>query len=324
MEIQKKEMIHDMFIDITKEYLSKGENINNLKKIAIPIKKLKTKKKKSSYLKSIKWKLILICFLSSITLSIIIQNDLIGKLIYDTRCYLPNNYLIWEFSRPNSNCNFCRNVKEPIILPTNITRNDFLKYAYSSKPIVVKNGAKTWKASSVFSIEFFKNLYDSIDGAYESIEEDCQFLNFKTNFTSLKQVFYMSHERAMNIDGKDSWYVGWKNCHPGVLSVINQYYETPSFLPLDAEVPQTNYIFMGYEEGASMHLDYIPRLMWQGQVLGRKTWEVAPTPECDNVCERFTFNVDTGDVVLLDTRVWYHATIVRDKNLSLTITSEYG
>lgn len=64
--------------------------------------------------------------------------------------------------------------------------------------------------------------------------------------------------------------------------------------------------------------------MWQGQVLGRKTWEVAPTPECDNVCGRFNFSVDTGDVVLLNTRVWYHATHVTDKNLSLTITSEYG
>lgn len=77
-------------------------------------------------------------------------------------------------------------------------------------------------------------------------------------------------------------------------------------------------------EGAVMHLDYISRLMWQGQILGSKTWSVAPTPECDNVCQRFNFSVDAGDVVLLDTRIWYHGTLVNNGKFSLTVTSEYG
>lgn len=64
--------------------------------------------------------------------------------------------------------------------------------------------------------------------------------------------------------------------------------------------------------------------MWQGQLAGKKIWSVAPTPECDSVCKRFNFSVDTGDIVLLDTRVWYHATFIEDNTLSLTITSEYG
>lgn len=42
-------------------------------------------------------------------------------------------------------------------------------------------------------------------------------------------------------------------------------------------------------------LDYIPRLMWQAQLRGNKSWSVAPTPECNAVCEKFTFYVEPGD-----------------------------
>ena len=64
--------------------------------------------------------------------------------------------------------------------------------------------------------------------------------------------------------------------------------------------------------------------MWQGQIRGSKTWSVVPTPECENICQGFNFSVATGDVILLDTRIWYHATYVEDGGLSVTITSEYG
>ena len=64
--------------------------------------------------------------------------------------------------------------------------------------------------------------------------------------------------------------------------------------------------------------------MWQGQIIGSKTWTVAPTPECDGVCKKFKFFVDTGDIILLDTRIWYHGTQVENGQFSLTITSEYG
>lgn len=41
------------------------------------------------------------------------------------RCLVPNNYLIWEATRPVSNCNFCRGVVKPIILP-NLTKEEFM------------------------------------------------------------------------------------------------------------------------------------------------------------------------------------------------------
>lgn len=45
----------------------------------------------------------------------------------------------------------------------------------------------------------------------------------------------------------------------------------------------------------NLQLDYIPRLMWQGQIKGNKTWNLAPIPECDHVCKPFTFYVEPGD-----------------------------
>lgn len=46
---------------------------------------------------------------------------------------------------------------------------------------------------------------------------------------------------------------------------------------------------------AYFQLDYITRLMWQGQVKGNKTWSLAPTPECDSRCKPFQFYVEPGD-----------------------------
>lgn len=74
-----------------------------------------------------------------------------------------------------------------------------------------------------------------------------------------------------------------------------------------------------------LQLDYIPRLMWQAQLHGNKTWTLSPTPECSSVCDQFSFYVESGDAVLVDTRIWYHGTKIKThKEFSLTIQSEYG
>lgn len=41
------------------------------------------------------------------------------------RCILPNNYLIWEATRPISDCKFCIDIHRPIIL-SNITKHEFM------------------------------------------------------------------------------------------------------------------------------------------------------------------------------------------------------
>lgn len=41
------------------------------------------------------------------------------------RCFVPNNYLVWEATRPVTDCAYCRSVRRPLILP-NMTREEFL------------------------------------------------------------------------------------------------------------------------------------------------------------------------------------------------------
>ncbi|KAJ2943673.1 hypothetical protein O0L34_g16786 [Tuta absoluta] len=257
------------------------------------------------------------CFIV-LVISVSLVNSIIG-----VRCLLTSNFFVWEATRPLADCAYCTNVTKPIIL-RNITKRDFTQYAYSSGPIIVKNAISHWRATKEFNYRFFKRLYEKTSGSYESIEEGCQFLNFKTDLFTLKEVFSMPDDRVKNKPGQKPWYIGWGNCHPDILSKVRKYYSPPDFLPEDAEFPDTENIFFGYEMGAVMHLDYIPRLMWQGQVRGNKTWTIAPVLECDHMCQSIDFFVEPGDVVLLDTRIWFHATSIPKGQFSLTVQSEYG
>lgn len=45
-----------------------------------------------------------------------------------------------------------------------------------------------------------------------------------------------------------------------------------------------------------LQLDYISRLMWQAQLMGRKTWKLVPPPECDSVCSKMSVTVEAGDI----------------------------
>ncbi|XP_065083067.1 uncharacterized protein LOC135705324 [Ochlerotatus camptorhynchus] len=242
------------------------------------------------------------------------------EVILGTRCIVPNNYLVWEATRPLSDCDFCRGVQGPIIL-SNLSREQFKPYAYSSRPIIIKNAISHWPAAKMLNFTFLKDLYYKHPSALDTFHEDCQFLHFKSNFQTLKDVFRMSEEFRT---GHKPWYVGWSNCNPLILAELRKLYPKPHFLPEDAEMPNTDFVFLGYEQGAVMHIDYIPRLMWQAQLRGNKSWILAPTPECDNECRSFSFYVEPGDALLVDTRLWYHGTFISKGEFSLTIQSEYG
>lgn len=41
------------------------------------------------------------------------------------RCFVPNNYMIWEATRPITDCDYCRAVSRPVIL-SNATKEEFL------------------------------------------------------------------------------------------------------------------------------------------------------------------------------------------------------
>lgn len=215
--------------------------------------------------------------------------------------------------------------------------------------MIIKGAAAHWPAMHLLNFTYLKSLYNSVPGAIDYVHEECQFLHFKSNFVTLHDVFAMSEARVNNTNGEDAWYVGWSNCHPVILQELRKLYPKPHFLPDDAEMPNTDFVFLGYEQGATMHvsesnhlreimahdlcftsipllfqIDYIGRLGFSAQLVGVKTWNVAPTPECQEVCNSFSFYVEPGDVLLLDTRVWYHETHIAKGQFSMTIQSEYG
>ncbi|ALC42997.1 CG2211 [Drosophila busckii] len=241
------------------------------------------------------------------------------SFLLGVRCFLPNNNLVLEATRPIIDCAFCKSVSAPLIL-NNLTREQFSSYAYSSLPIIVKKAVAHWPAQHSLNYSYIKELYNRVPGSLDAV---CQFQHFSSDLKTLRDVFKMSPKRADMSEGAP-WFVGWSVCQPTVLAELRKLYPRPHFLPVDAEMPNTDFILMGYEQGAVMHLDYIPRLMWQAQLQGNKSWFLSPAPECDHQCQSFFFYVEPGDAVLVDTRIWYHANTIPRGQFSLTIQSEYG
>lgn len=50
-----------------------------------------------------------------------------------------------------------------------------------------------------------------------------------------------------------------------------------------------------------LQLDMVAFPSWQAQLRGRKTWTVAPQPECEQICATFNVTVNTGDICELHT-----------------------
>lgn len=186
-----------------------------------------------------------------IILAIIIAQPVLTHYILGIRCFVPNNYLIWEATRPVSDCSYCRGIDGPLILP-NMTRDSFRPYAYSVQPIILKNAVAHWTARTQLNYTVLRSLYRRHVGDLHNFHDECQFLNFKSNFLTLEQFFSMPEERANS--GRPPWYVGFSNCQPAIIAELRQYYPIPHFLPADAEIPNTDYIFLGYEQGAIMHV----------------------------------------------------------------------
>ena len=139
---------------------------------------------------------------------------LIFKYYYKTSdptelsCLIENTETVQDVFRPPVDCSMCINITE-IVKVANLTKQEFAeKYAYSGQPVVVTDGTANWTAPEVFSFDYFKKLYAPKSVALASVERDCQFFPYRTNFTSLGQVFRMPKRRAQLKTGKP-WYVGW-------------------------------------------------------------------------------------------------------------------
>lgn len=111
---------------------------------------------------------------------------------------------------------------------------------------------KHWPARNQLTFQFLKDLYQKYPLLLSEFNEDCQFLNFKSSFSTLEEFFQMPTEQVLS--GHPTWYVGFSNCQANILAELRKLYPRPIFLPADSEIPNTDYIFLGYNEGADMHV----------------------------------------------------------------------
>ncbi|CAG5052620.1 unnamed protein product [Parnassius apollo] len=203
----------------------------------------------------------------------------------------------------------------------NITAEEFEeRFAYSPTPVIVTDATVNWKAIEEFKFEFFAEFYRN--GKMGRKINECFFFAYKSGLKSLHEVFTMDAERA-NLSG-DPWYVGWSTCYDEESRKLREYYTRPYFLPKTAESDTVDWIFMGGPgQGAHMHVDSVRHVSWQAQVRGRKLWQLAPPPECLYSCQAFSFTVQPGEILVVDTNRWYHKTNVMPGDISITIGAEY-
>ncbi|CAF1500009.1 unnamed protein product [Adineta ricciae] len=251
-----------------------------------------------------------------------------GIDIYREECLAPKLEFLIDTFRPVTSCDICRNITE-IERVSRITREEFeAKYAYTNRPVIVTDAMNDWLALEEFDFKFFKRLYRTNSSALRAVEEKCQFFPYKNKneFETLGDVFEMDLNRAYMIDEDyQPWYVGWSNCDYSTAYLLRQYYSRPYFLPERSESSKLDWIFMGTPGlGAHMHIDNVDLPSWQAQVRGRKQWTLRPVPECHFVCQEFSFTVEPGEIIVLNTNTWYHKTFVASEDeISITIGSEF-
>ena len=127
----------------------------------------------------------------------------------ESKCIIGESLYVTEMARPLVQCSMCRNI-DSIPVEYAISAEDFnRKYAYTSVPVLIKDATGTWSAMSTFSYQYFKQLYLGTYNALKTVEEDCLFFPYKTEFDRLGDVFNMSDERANFQEGEEPWYIGW-------------------------------------------------------------------------------------------------------------------
>ena len=73
-----------------------------------------------------------------------------------------------------------------------------------------------------------------------------------------------------------------------------------------------------------MHIDNVDLSSWQAQVSGTKNWLLRPPPECWLHCHGdMEARVSPGDIIVVNTNLWYHSTRIEGEDISLVITNEF-
>jgi len=246
--------------------------------------------------------------------------------LYKERCIIAHSLYTLSVTRPVTKCSFCQNITKIDIVDSLSTDQFITKYAYTGRPILIKNAASNWLALKSLNFSFLKTLYDTTNFYAENKNLGCQFFSYKTRFTHLKQIFHMKEKTRELL--KDDWYVGWSNCLTNATYILQQYYTPPAFMQsTDYDAGGVVWLFMGGGgSGADMHIDSVKRPSWQALINGAKTWYLKPPPECEHICKQnLNLTAYTGDVFVIDTNRWFHSTFIHPPThgLNIAIGSEY-
>ena len=131
----------------------------------------------------------------------------------------------------------------------------------------------------------------------------------------------MSMEQVRNT----VWYVGWAVCQEPVAEQLHHLYSRPQFIHPDSTPPKKPWIFIGTPgPGAHFHIDEVDMSSWQAQIAGSKTWYLRPPPECWWSCGGVISTVlHPGDIIVVNTNVWFHSTKIEGSDISVVITNEF-
>ena len=243
-----------------------------------------------------------------------------------------------HLTEPRANCHSICEGMEEIPRMDNISPKDFMeKYAFSGRPLILRNVTNGWRAFDTFSFSFFKQVFQphaenlaALLLLDNKLADDCPFYRYRTEFKNLAEFFNMSEARSRLDPLEKNYYVGWSTCFPHNVNALRSHYTWPNFLPpSEYESTPIDFIFMGSSSeesdgGAPVHIDYNCIPTWQAVIAGRKKWMLYPPPECESVCaNKYQVVLEKGDMLVVDTSLWYHATKVYSGILTITIGSDY-
>ncbi|XP_003382910.1 PREDICTED: uncharacterized protein LOC100641282 [Amphimedon queenslandica] len=230
--------------------------------------------------------------------------------------------MLHDFATKIIDCNSCVNITNAVTI-NSISVMDFMNnHATSLQPVLMKGAASNWPAMSIFSYEYFKGLYTKNPEAVTHDREEGQFFPYSSGIFTLDEFLSLDNETA-SFKGK-KWYIGWSTTDNFVGEELRKHVKVPYFLPPVPSEDNLAWIFMGAPgPGAGLHIDFVGRVSWQAQLSGKKTWTLAPPPECETTCSTFNVTVDTGDIIVIDTNSWFHATFIHPGNVSITFGAEF-
>jgi len=245
---------------------------------------------------------------------------------YLDRCILetPESGYGVDFCRTPVSCEICRDVKAiDEIHVSQLTWQKFYKnYADKNRPLVIRNATLDWPAMSELRYSWIKDAYLSDPEILNYEDKECWYNNYKSkHLNSLRSVFRMSDEDVID----SNWYVGWAVCQQPVAERLHELYYRPSFLHPESTPPTKPWIFIGSPgPGAHVHIDNVDMSSWQAQISGVKTWLLRPPPECWWQCHGDMFTtINPGDIIVVNTNMWFHSTKIEGPDLSLVITNEF-